>query len=273
MSPNLPKGIRTAPDFTYWHPRPTKEICKIMDEQFDRVGGKRWAHRRSDKTWNELPKLKSKVAYLIGKGPSLDAIVNGSYTLEAYPIITVNEACNPLIEAGIDVRFTVCCDANKDYAYKPNATIVCAQSAQYVYPDAYTFKGQDIKIAPGTISAGAAIALLARLGVTEIICIGFDASQNGDISYAKSLGYGPSNDTQRYRGHSTEMQRIAEREKIKLSFPEMPSSYKEQPLQLHLQEHHAYCHEQSPDDHTSPQESASDVEQAQRALQPDRSES
>lgn len=239
----IPKGVRVAKNGTMWHPRPTKSLLEFMDNHFERIDNNSWRPKGNATSYKDAGiKIKSK-AYIIGKGPTLDKVVSGEIKLDpSYSIVTVNDACNPLAKAGFKIDFTVVADAGPIYI-DPTVTVICSTQAQSCHADPYIFSSRELGLPTNMIGGGVAITLASYYGAKECVGVAFDAVQSGNITYAKSLGHDPINSTESYRNHGPMLEKSAKQAKIKFSYLDLSSSYTQQQLSLHPQEH--YEHEDS----------------------------
>jgi hypothetical protein len=181
--------VRHLADGSYSILRPDKEAEEYLDKYLERVGPLRW-QVRLEKHWEDLAGLfQSKTVYLVGKGPSLDALTEQDFKDPTAVVICINEAIhaierldltNPVVGIQKDQRLRNSC--------KPSGSplLVSLDAATWYadYDKAYYFKAT-----PGWISAVEAIKIARGLGAEELILYGFDSALNGSLDYAESVGY------------------------------------------------------------------------------------
>ena len=238
-----------------------------MDRVHRRVGKNKWVPR------TEVSTLKDHLVehggyrriYLIGTGPSVDFLVNGSKTLDPnIPIFAINKATKVLKH----VTYTVVTDA-LDLGIKTDSIVLAHEQCAHLYDPCITFTNEYLGTHFGEITAINAIHIANKMGVDEIIAIGFDAYLQNKYTYANSIGRAP--DISRYQKHGLAMIAACAKLGIKLSFLGWSYNGKDEPLREHLEEHHVPLKVQSLPSDTSLEDSSSDEQQVQHEQTPDHS--
>ncbi|MCK9463140.1 MAG: glycosyltransferase family 77 protein [Proteobacteria bacterium] len=192
--------IRWLADGSFFLARCKRETAAILDLQFIRVGKQfRWIPMQATSFFIILkPFFNHKEVYIIGKGPSLDELVEDDFPDSETPIICLNESIhkietlnisNPLFVMQQDVGI-------KDSCLPKRGTMIVSTQAKNFYTNKglgdrlFVFSPFALRLQEATLTVRCAIALARTLGSNKIVFYGCDASMKvGAFDYAKCIGY------------------------------------------------------------------------------------
>lgn len=207
--PKLP-GLRIAPDGTFWIPHPTKEQVAQLDKEYHKVDSNRWAVRTHDlPVWRELiPVFNGKGCYIIGKGPSLDAVCRDVFINADWPIIAINESVNIIL--GLDLPNPVYGIQVDPFEFNNKCKNMIVETVcSNLYSSGWMFSRHSIGLPQNSISAECAVRLGVLMGVTEFVMIGFDAITDNKLDYATKIGHPAKGDLSRFKRYASQILRAA----------------------------------------------------------------
>ena len=196
--PNIP-GIRQAPDGSFWHPRPSKELCKDLDSRYVKLDHNRWtlvaSHTKSYKLLR--PVFEGQTVYLVGKGPSLDKVEPGLFPDPKCPIIAINDSVTVIASLGLkNPLYGIQIDATDlGIKYQP---MILESLCVSLYDAGYEFSRASLGLNNNALSAECALKILNLFNASEVIMIGFDAITDHKGGYAKKLGRPVKGDPDRF---------------------------------------------------------------------------
>ena len=217
----IPRNVRIIQnhDGTITLTRSNKQAEKILDRLYTRCKHDlRWFPKTiSIKGIEELiDKFNGKPCYIIGKGPSLDKISEKDFNFD-YPIICINESIHKIETLKLD-NFII---GHQQDAYLKNtckpeySAILLPEALEYWYADylnKYLYRKADYKFNRSNLTVLMSMAIAKRLGTIKFILLAFDSCIDGNIEYAKCVGYLPikGGDPKRFLGHKKRIIEYAE---------------------------------------------------------------
>ena len=220
--PNILHGtrIRRHADGSYWLAKKDKRVESYLDRECVRVPGVlRWLRRLENRIAVFRDSFQSRECYIVGKGPSLDALVSSVFEPNL-PIIALNEAIHVVESLNLpNPTFALQQDAKLRDSCKPKRSpIFVATKAANYYPDGYIFENTQMGLSFTALSVSAAMTIAKLLGCVGFRMVSFDACVSGVVGYSKTIPYantwgGPP---KRFLSHKA---------KILLSAAELPISW------------------------------------------------
>lgn len=210
--------LRQHIDGSFWITRPNKQFEKELDTKYVRVkGALRWFPKGHNKELEDFrDKYQGQTCYIIGKGPSLDALRASDFKTNG-PILCVNDSVKKInkLNHWAQPTFVLQQDATLREECRPNhedCVIIVAPQSRAWYTD---HKKRVIMVpeALGAQHAGpsviVAICIAELLGCSKLVLISFDAATHKECDYANVIGYPATRagDTSRFLNHKTQMLR------------------------------------------------------------------
>ena len=188
--------IRHWDDGTFGIVRRDLKVEKELDSKYVRIGALKWAMKVEDGL--EIDSLRKyvdgKLAYIVGKGPSLDHVSKNDFPNQDALIICINESIHKINELGLPNKLIgMQSDGKlKDTCFVEGCGLLVTERAHNWYPDhkeKYVFNTLHFGLGKGAITVASGIAILKSLGVKEIKLVSFDSCTDGSLSYAQCIGY------------------------------------------------------------------------------------
>lgn len=195
------------------------EAEKWLNAHMIKMGNElRWRPRVDALNLSNLD-LGGEHAYVIGKGPSLDKLKPKHFTNPDSPVICINESVHKIEELGLpNPIYSVVQDAwlrGTCVPKKYDTTAIVSINIKNYYEGVnkiFTFTNHQI-LPKGTmnITVNIAICILKNKGFKSVTFMAFDAAMNGELEYAKSIGYSATNKgpLERFKGHRKNMEKAA----------------------------------------------------------------
>lgn len=189
------QSIRKTVDGGYYLARRNAKAEAYLDSIAERIETLRWRPRKNNDSPLESlkPFFEGRRVYIIGKGPSLDALTLDYFKNLDAPIIAINEAIhkveslwpqNTVFGLQQDLKLTNTCRPLR-------AAMLVETKASNFYADyqfAYVFDNRLLGLPPNALSVAAAIKIALRFGATGFVFISFDACVNTKTAYAECIG-------------------------------------------------------------------------------------
>lgn len=197
--------IRKGMDGSFWIARSCSETEAYMDAIYRRAPNQlKWFSKKTDVVSGFKNLYLDNVAYIVGKGPSLDLIRANCFTEPSAPILCINESVltieklsvlNDVFGTQLDNEIEESCKPTK-LSTKMFLGPMCAN----LYLDGvYRYDVDPASFGLGDcISAQYAIMIARHMGCTRLELFCFDSCTTGALDYAKCVGYdsakgGPKN--------------------------------------------------------------------------------
>lgn len=190
--------IRKMIDGSFTIARPDKEVEAKFDADYIRVPNElRWLPYCMEGGLIESlrPIFQGKPCYIIGKGPSLDALKAEDFKPDV-PIIAINHAIHKVEELGLDN--TIYCMQQdmslKDECKPKKATLLIAYAARLHYADVdnkIVFHMEEFQL-KSCLTVIVAMRMVQRFGATNLWLRCFDSCVDRSIGYAKCVGHDPT---------------------------------------------------------------------------------
>lgn len=191
-----PKNMnaRLLQDGTFIVPRAKPSDLKLLNDLYPKVPGENRWYTRIDKSLDVRSLiLEAESAYMIGKGPSLDMLKLKDFE-PGIPVFCINDSVHKICELGLDNPvYTFQQDStledkcwNKDAKLLLNRHAVTPQTEDKLYK---IYTPEDYDCQSNTITCVVGLKILESLGVKSVTMLGFDASTNKNVAYAKCIGY------------------------------------------------------------------------------------
>ena len=143
------------------------------------------------------------LAYLVGKGPSLDNLTADDFQDHDAPVLACNEAIHTIEHLELpNPVFCVQQDASLNETCRPKRSgwILSRQAWRNGKGDTYAFAHEyipeEIGLKTSSLTAVVAIRLLSEAHVKKIVMLAFDAHVNGNCNYANAIGHSHHRDDQ-----------------------------------------------------------------------------
>jgi hypothetical protein len=138
--------------------------------------------------------------YLIGKGPSLDALTTSDFPIETAPVICCNESIHAIEALGLpNPLFCVQQDAALEQRCRPEQATwflsgqAWAASRGDTYERAVKYDAKAVGGSTKSLTANQALRIIGKAGgFTDVHFLAFDACVSGDCGYADSIGEEPT---------------------------------------------------------------------------------
>ncbi len=144
-------------------------------------------------------------AYIIGKGPSLDALAADDFPDASAPVLAVNESIHAIERLGLsNPVFCVQQDAALNETCRPKAAtwLLSAQAWKTgkgdACPHAVKYTPAEFGMLTRTLTSAIAMRLARLAGIRDITMLAFDAHFNGNCDYAAAIGHEPVNKNKRF---------------------------------------------------------------------------
>jgi len=197
---SIPEHFKTrlmwAPDGSFWIPRRNPKLERYLNAHCIKIQDRNYFPKLVGKSHVEVlrDRHKGKVAYIVGKGPSLDLLTPGYFTHDG-PVICINDSIQHLPDLGGRDKYVIQCDRNMEencWPKDPATTLILHYRNKGLYegyPNKMFFHQKEFD--PGMSGPGGAIGVeVAKLmGCTHIVMLCFDACVNKKVAYAKCVGY------------------------------------------------------------------------------------
>lgn len=183
-------GVRHLTDGTVVLTHSDRNVEATFDKQFTKIGTLHWAPKMlDDKNIEDLkPTFEGKIAYIIGKGPSLDNLTANAFADESAPVLAINESIEKVESLDLpNPTFLMMFDSKKFKVFKSG--VVVPKHIRYLYAHRPTFSygSREIKV-DKSLTALFAIEICKILGTVEFQLISFDACVNKNTAYAECVG-------------------------------------------------------------------------------------
>ena len=144
-------------------------------------------------------------AYVVGKGPSLDALTVADFPDATAPVLAVNEAIHAIERLGLpNPLFCVQQDAGLNETCRPKAAtwLLSAQAWKTGKGDtcqhAIKYTPAEFGLLSKTLTSAVAMRLARLAGIRDITMLAFDAHFSGNCDYATAIGHEPVNKNKRF---------------------------------------------------------------------------
>ena len=223
--PESVNNIRVIPgaDGSFSIPRKDAKAEKFLDSEYVRYPNTlRWhiRYKEGKKIPDLLPTFEGRNCYIIGKGPSLDALTDAAFTNDDSPIIALNESVHT-IDRIIEQRdthfnhpvFSLQFDGGlKDTCKSQYGDIFIMYIAKNWYANIknkYLFYPSDFCLTNGSLSVECAIAIAKSLKVKKFFFYCFDGCTGGSLEYSKSIPYKSTRGGEpgRFRNHKRKIEK------------------------------------------------------------------
>jgi len=243
--------VRKLGDGSFFISRKNSEVEQYLDKHFTRVRGEcRWVPTQiKEKTINDLvPLFAGKKVFIIGKGPSLDLVIEGIFGPDDSPIICINESIHHIEVLRIrNPIFAIQQDTGLKDTCKPKfGELFCSHMSKNFYanfPRKYIFHPTEYVGSNSELTVNVAIEIAKFLGAVQFVMVAFDGCTTGNTDYSTIVPYKPTKggSPNRFLDHRRRIE--THLKGIKTSWltpkvPELTSSDTLQPLQHSPQAHH-----------------------------------
>lgn len=141
--------------------------------------------------------------YIVGKGPSLDALVPGDFAeFPGAPVLCINESIHAIEKLDIPSNRLFCIQHDKlnDVINRPSrATWILSSFAWDVQQGdaagAVKFEREAVSLSRPNLTASTAISMAALAGANQAVMMAFDAKFSCNCDYAGSIGHTPEVET------------------------------------------------------------------------------
>ncbi len=144
------------------------------------------------------------LAYLVGKGKSLDTLTPLDFPDHEAPVLCCNESIHVIEKLALaNPVFCVQQDASLKETCRPERSgwLLSSQAWGYgkgdTYPLAQQFIPDSLGLKSSTLTAAVALRILAEAGARRVVMLAFDAHVNGDCDYAAAIGHTHHLETQK----------------------------------------------------------------------------
>ncbi len=195
----VPKGVRISDDGNLWLPMRRTHLVNWLDARYQRAPGNelRWIPKQigdSDVCEGVLAdKHLDMTGYVVGKGPSLDHLSHHDFPGTKEPIFVLNEAIQPVQELMLPNPVYCVIDPPLKERIPVNADVVIMVNVDTGWygnhPQRISYSTRSLGLTKTPLTGEISIKLLQLMGVNRIIMLCFDASMDGSLEYAKSIGH------------------------------------------------------------------------------------
>ncbi|MBR4220331.1 MAG: hypothetical protein IKR81_04190, partial [Victivallales bacterium] len=144
------------------------------------------------------------LAYLVGKGKSLDTLTPLDFPDHEAPVLCCNEAIHTIEKLALaNPVFCIQQDASLKETCRPERSGWLLSSQAWglgkgdAYPLAQKFIPDEHGLKSSTLTAAVALRLLAEAGTRRVVMLAFDAHVNRDCNYADAIGHTHHLETQK----------------------------------------------------------------------------
>lgn len=144
------------------------------------------------------------LAYIVGKGKSLDTLTVHDFPDHEAPVLCCNEAIHAIEKLALpNPVFCIQQDASLKETCRPERSgwLLSSQAWGYgkgdTYPLAQRFVPDEHGLKSSTLTAAVALRLLAEAGTRRVVMLAFDAHVNSDCNYAEAIGHSHHLETQK----------------------------------------------------------------------------
>ncbi len=215
------KGVKVNGNGDYWLPKKNKKLESVLDKLHNRVHNELLWRPKAIASIAKVHELKDKytdsLAYMIGKGPSLDRLTEKDFKIKDAPIICLNESIHKIEELDIpNPLYTIQQDAKlKETCWSKKGAMVISyltQSWYHEHPNVYDYSPKDFGLSntKHPISGAMGVYFAKFIGIKEMKLLAFDSMNNDpELSYAESIGYMSTEggDPSRFYRHAKEIQK------------------------------------------------------------------
>lgn len=216
--------VRRGLDGSYWIPRRHEETEMHLDSLYIRIDTLRWMPRATQLITHYQNIFPNQIAYIIGKGPSLDYLNLEALIKFDGPIFCLNESIHKVLTLGVKQNrlYVVQMDSTLGETCSPGTDkipIFLSQRCANLYQEGHNpvvIDPHQLLLDSNCLSGQFAIKLARTFGCAGACLVAFDGCLRKDFAYAKCIGYPSSKGglPVRFRDHKVRLRESAGR-----SFP------------------------------------------------------
>lgn len=192
--------IRRGIDGSYWIPRKHPETEAHLDTLYTRIEPLRWMPTHAELLTHYQGLARGTVAYIIGKGPSLDNLTMAMLMKFDGPIFCLNETIHKVKDLGVsDERLNVVqMDSDLQETCSPGSDrvpIFLSQRCANLYQTGHNpviVDPMQLLLDENCLSGQFAIKLARTFGCVSACMVAFDGCLKHNFGYAKCIGYSSS---------------------------------------------------------------------------------